>query len=179
MKNRHIYISIFLSITVILFSCRQSENRITSPIPDSLIKATEGTAIGKAKFGISEKEFNQLYPDSLVGLDGNLYNVSTYYDSSKALNEVYLIDTTTIDNTKFGKALFDRMDLLKQHFMKTYGVPQYDRGYPKQEKMQNGKAFDSYMWKVGKKKIFVGLALEETQRGNIYYVLAHVDRKSS
>jgi len=59
------------------------------------------------------------------------------------LNKVYLIDTATIDNTKFDKALFDRMNLLKQHFMKTYGAPHYDRGYPKQEKMQNGKSFDA------------------------------------
>ncbi|KQR65333.1 hypothetical protein [Pedobacter sp. Leaf176] len=177
MKNKQIYISIFFSVTILFFSCRQNENKQADFIPDSLIKATEGIAIGKAKFGISEKEFNQLYPDSLVDLDGNLYNVSTYFDSSKALNKVYLIDTATIDNTKFGEALFDRMDLLKQHFMKTYGVPQYDRGYPKQDKMQNGKAFDAYMWKVGKKKIFVGIALEETDRGNIYYVVAHVDRK--
>ena len=177
MKNKQIYILIFFSVTILLFSCRQNENKKADFIPDSLIKATEGIAIGKAKFGISEKEFSQLYPDSLVDLDGNLYNVSTYFDSSKTLNKVYLIDTATIDNTKFGEALFDRMDLLKQHFMKTYGVPQYDRGYPKQDKMQNGKAFDAYMWKVGKKKIFVGIALEETDRGNIYYVVAHVDRK--
>lgn len=84
-----------------------------------------------------------------------------------------------IDNTNFGKGLFDRMDLLKQHFMKTYGAPQYDKGYPKQEKMNNGKAFYPYMWKVGKKKIFIGIALEETDRGNIYFVLAHIERKSS
>ncbi|MBO9674184.1 MAG: hypothetical protein J7577_12110 [Sphingobacteriaceae bacterium] len=179
MKNKHIYISIFFSATALLFSCTRNENKKADSISDSLIKATEGIAIGKAKFGISEKEFNQLYPDSLVDLDGNLYNVSTYFDSSKALNEVYLIDTTTIDNTRFGKALFDRMNLLKQHFIKTYGMPQYERGYPKQEKMQNGKSFDAYLWKVGKKKIFVGVALEETNRGNIYYVLAHIERKSS
>lgn len=105
--------------------------------------------------------------------------MSTYFDSSKALNQVYLIDTATIDNTKFGKALFDRMDLLKQHFMKTYGAPQYDKGYPKKEKMNNGKTLYAYMWKVGRKEIFVGIALEETDRGNIYDVLGHIDRKSS
>lgn len=179
MKNKHIYISIFFSITSLLLSCRQNENKKAEVISDSLIRATEGTAIGKAKFGISEKEFNQLYPDSLVDLDGNLYNVSTYFDSSKTLNEVDLIDTATIDNIKFDKALFDRMDLLKRHFMKTYGAPQYDKGYPKQEKMNNGKAFYAYMWKVGRKEIFVGIALEETDRGNIYYVLGHIERKSS
>jgi len=56
-------------------------------------------------------------------------------------------------------------------------MPQRDRGYPKQEKMQNGNAFDAYMWDVGKKEIFVGIALEETDKGNIYYVLGHVDKK--
>lgn len=34
------------------------------------------------------------------------------------------------------------------------------------------------MWKVGKKEIFVGIALEETDRGSIYYVLANIDRKA-
>ncbi|SFA41323.1 hypothetical protein SAMN04488511_102299 [Pedobacter suwonensis] len=57
-------------------------------------------------------------------------------------------------------------------------APQYDKGYPKHEKMQNGKSFDKYMWKVGKKEIFVGIALEETDRGDIYYVLGHIERKS-
>lgn len=46
------------------------------------------------------------------------------------------------------------MDLLKQHVMKTYGAPQCDKGYPKQEKMINGTAFYPYMWNVGKKKYF-------------------------
>ncbi|MFC1226663.1 hypothetical protein ACFE6N_22860 [Pedobacter sp. BG31] len=178
MKNKHIYIYIFFSIVSLLFSCKQNENKKAHSIPDSLIKATEGIAIGKAKFGISEEEFNQIYPDSLADLDGNLYNVSTYIDSSKALNQVYLIDTATIDNTKFGKALFDRMDLLKKYFTKTYGAPQHDKGYPKKEKMNNGKAFYAYMWKVGTKEISVGVALEETDRGNIYYVLGHIERKS-
>jgi len=44
--------------------------------------------------------------------------------------------------------------------------------------MNNGKAFYPYMWKVGKKKIFVGIALEETDRGDIYYVLGNIERKS-
>jgi len=178
MKNKRIYISLLFSIASLLFFCKQNENKKVHSIPDSLIKATEGIAICKAKFGISEKEFDRLYPDSLVDLDGNLYNVSTYFDSSKALNQVDLIDTATIGNTEFGKALFDRMDLLKQYFSKTYGPPQYDKGYPKQEKMQNGKSFDAYMWEVGKKEIFVGVALEETDRGSIYYVLGHIERKS-
>ncbi|SDG83171.1 hypothetical protein SAMN05421827_111203 [Pedobacter terrae] len=67
------------------------------------------------------------------------------------------------------------MDLLKRHFMKIYGASQYDRGYPKQEKMNKGMAFYAYMWKVGKKVISVGIALEETDRGSIYYVLGHID----
>lgn len=178
MKNKHIYILIFFSVIVFFFSCRQSANTKADSIPDSLIKATEGIAMGKAKFGITEKEFNRLYPNSLVDLDGNTYNVTTYFDSSKALNQVDLIDTATIGNTEFGKALFDRMDLLKQYFVKTYGAPQYDKGYPKQEKMNNGKAFYAYMWKVGKKEIFGGIALEETDRVDIYYMLGHIDRKS-
>jgi len=120
MKNKHIYIFILFSFTVFLFSCRQGEKTEAYSIPDSLIKATEENAIGKAKFGISKKKFNRLYPDSLVDLDLNLYNVSTYFDSLKVLNDVDLINTAAIDNTKFGEALFDRMDLLKQHFMKTY-----------------------------------------------------------
>jgi len=44
--------------------------------------------------------------------------------------------------------------------------------------MQDGKSFDAYMWKVGKKEIYVGIALEETDRGNIYYVLGHIERRS-
>ncbi|MFC1226658.1 hypothetical protein ACFE6N_22835 [Pedobacter sp. BG31] len=62
--------------------------------------------------------------------------------------------------------------------MKTYAEPPYEKSYSKPEKMQNGKAFYAYMWKVGKKEIFVGIALEETDRGNIYYVLGHIERKS-
>ncbi|SDG83093.1 hypothetical protein SAMN05421827_111200 [Pedobacter terrae] len=84
------------------------------------------------------------------------------------MNEVDLIDTATIDNTKFDKALFDRLDLLKQYFTKTYGATKYDKGYPKQEKMQNRRAFNAYKWQVGRKEIFVGIALEETDRGDIY-----------
>uniref|UniRef100_UPI0035F4909A hypothetical protein n=1 Tax=Pedobacter sp. BG31 TaxID=3349697 RepID=UPI0035F4909A len=44
--------------------------------------------------------------------------------------------------------------------------------------MQNGEAFYAYLWKVGKKEISVGVALEEIDRGNIYYVLGHIDRNS-
>jgi len=67
-----------------------------------------------------------------------------------------LIDTATNHNTKFDKALLDRMDLLKQHFMKTYGAPQYDYGYPKQEKMNNRKGFYAYMWEVVKREYLLG-----------------------
>jgi hypothetical protein len=44
------------------------------------------------------------------------------------------------------------MDLLKHYFMKTYGAPKYDKGYPKQEKMNNRKAFYAYMLKVVKRE---------------------------
>jgi len=37
--------------------------------------------------------------------------------------------------------------------------------------MQDRKSFDTYLWKVGKKEIFVGVPLEETDRGGICYVL--------
>jgi hypothetical protein len=80
------------------------------------------------------------------------------------LNQVDPVDTATTHNTKFDKPLFNRIDLLKRYFIKTYGIPQYDKGYPKQEKMNNGKAFYAYIWKVGKKEISVGIALEETDR---------------
>ncbi|MFN0293024.1 hypothetical protein [Pedobacter helvus] len=176
--NHHRYlilISIFL--TSIFSSCIQSNERKNNVIIDSLIKATENIAIGETKFGISEKEFNQLHPDSLIILEGNIYTLTSFFNKSKKLNMIYLMDTVTVDNTKFDKELFNRMDLLKQHFVKTYGEPQQDRGYPKQAKMKNGKAFEAYKWEIGKKLIAVGIALEETDEGNIYYVLAHVDRK--
>jgi len=44
--------------------------------------------------------------------------------------------------------------------------------------MKNGNSLDAYKWEVGKKKIAVGIALEETKRGNIYYVVGHVDRRA-
>ena len=177
MKNTYIFIFMLFSGMALLFSCTHNSNGEEVALTDSLINATEGIAIGKTKFGISEKEFNELHPDSLIGLDGNFYNITSYFSSSKELNMIYLIDTATIENRMFDEALLNRMEMLKQYFTKTYGVPQHNRGYPKQDKMQNGKSFDSYMWKVGKKKIFVGIALEEADGGNIYYVVAHVDRK--
>lgn len=177
MKYNRSYILIFIFATSILFSCTPSNERKADIITDSLIRTTENIAIGKTRFGISEKEFNQLHPDSLIVLEGSIYTISSFFNKSKKLNMVYLIDTVTADNTKFDKELFNRMDLLKQYFVKTYGEPQHDRGYPKQQKMQNGKAFEAYIWDIGKKKIAIGIALEETAEGNIYYVVSHVDRK--
>ncbi len=69
------------------------------------------------------------------------------------------------------------MELIKQYFINFYGPPKEDRGFPIQKKMLNGKLFESYIWEVGRKTISVGIALEETDKGNIYYVLSHVDRK--
>lgn len=178
MRNIKIFILIQVAIIALLFSCGlKSNDRKTAALSDSLIKATEDIAIGEAKFGMSEKQFNELYPDSLIEIDGNKYVLDTYYNNSQELNMVYLLDYETIGNMKFDQTLLNRMDLLKKYFMKTYGTPILDKGYPKQEKMLNGKSFSTYTWEVGKKKIFVGLALEETDRGNVYYVLAHVDRK--
>lgn len=178
MKKRNVFIFIYVAVTALLFSCGQNNHKEkVAVVSDSLIRATEDIAIGKAKFGISEKQFNELYPDSLIELDGNKYVLSTYFNSSQELNMVYLVDSTTINNTKFNQGLFNRMDAFKEHFTKNYGPPQHNRGYPKQEKMLNGNAFNAYIWNIGKKKISVGIALEEADSGNIYYVVAHVDRK--
>lgn len=49
--------------------------------------------------------------------------------------------------------------------MKTYGAPQFDKDYPKQERMQGRKSFDIYLWKIVKKQIFVDVPLEATDRG--------------
>jgi len=175
MNYNRSFILIVISVTSFLFSCTFTNERKGNVITDSLIKTTENIAIGKAKFGISEKEFNQLYPNSLVEVGGRIYNITSYFNKADKLNMVYFVDTATIDNTKFDQALFDKMDLLKLHFVKTYGEPQHNIGYPKHQKMKNGNSFDAYKWEVGKKKIAVGIALEETDEGNIYYVVAHVD----
>ncbi|MFN0255635.1 hypothetical protein [Pedobacter ureilyticus] len=176
MNNRFL-ILIFISATLVLFSCTYSNERKATVITDSLIKVTENIAIADTKFGMSEQQFNQLHPDSLVKLGERVYNITSYFNDAQKLNMIYLVDTTTIGNKKFDQALFNKMDLLKQYFVTTYGEPQHNRGYPKQEKMQNGKAFEAYKWEIGKKKIAVGIALEETNGGNIYYVLSHIDRK--
>ncbi|RDC54143.1 hypothetical protein DU508_23200 [Pedobacter chinensis] len=168
----------FVSVMAFLFSCGQNNKGKVGVLTDSLIRATEDIAVGNAKFGISEKEFNELYPDSLIDLDGNKYILTSFFNSSNELNMVYLIDSATFYNTKFDQALFNRMDLIKEYFMKTYGTPQHNSGYPKEKKMKNGKAFEACIWNVGKKKIAVGVALEETDRGNIYYVISHVDRNN-
>ncbi|MFN0292517.1 hypothetical protein [Pedobacter helvus] len=177
MNYNRSFILIFISILSIFSSCTFSNERKSNVITDSLIKATEDIAIGETRFGISEQEFNQLHPDSLVEVGGRIYNITSYFNKAEKLNMVYLIDTATIENAKFDQALFDKMDLLKQHFVKTYGEPKHSRGYPKRETMRNGQSFDAYIWKIGKKKIAVGLALEEAKEGNIYYVVAHVDRR--
>ena len=158
-------------------SCRQFGTDGKKVLTDSLIKATENIAIGKANFGITEKEFNFLFPDSLVELEGNKHIVSSYFDEAGGLNKVYMIDMATFHNLKFDDKLFERMDLLKRYFMDTYGLPKEDRGYPVQKKMKDGKVFESCVWNVGRKRISVGIALEKTDRGNIYYVLSHVDKK--
>ncbi len=174
--NRSI-ILVYISFTLFLLSCTLSNERKTKAIPDSLIKATEYIAIGKTKFGISQQHFNQLHPDSLVEINGRIYNITSYFNSAEKLNMIYLVDTTTINNKKFDQALFNKMDSLKEYFAKTFGEPIHNRGYPKQQKMQNGKAFEAYAWEVGKKQIAVGIGLEKTMSGNIYYVLSHVDLK--
>ncbi|GAA4213110.1 hypothetical protein GCM10022289_44820 [Pedobacter jeongneungensis] len=179
MKNRSIYTLALICLLAILSSCFQTGRNENKILTDSLIRATEKIAIGKANFGISEKEFNLLFPDSLVDLDGNKYIVSSYFDSEGGLEKVYMIDKATFDNQKFDNRLFERMDLIKQYFMSTYGEPKKDRGYPVQQKMLNGNVFESCTWEVGIKRISVGIALEKTYRGNIYYVLSHVDRKDS
>ncbi|RBQ11473.1 hypothetical protein DRW42_03140 [Pedobacter miscanthi] len=71
------------------------ENKVST---DSLVKATENIAIGKARFRTSEKEFNLLFPDSLVDLDGKKYILSAYFDKTGGLNKVYMIDKATFDN---------------------------------------------------------------------------------
>lgn len=177
MNHRYIYILMFAFFSVILFSCGESNNLKANVITDSLIRATEDIAIGEARFGISESDFNRLFPDSMIELSGHKYIVSSEFDNSNKLNSVYLIDHSTFQNTEFDQSLFNRMDSVKRYFMKTYGRPQVHRGYPKKEKMIDGKVFNAYIWHVGKKEIFVGIALEVTKRGNIYYVLSHVDRK--
>lgn len=169
------FILAFVCLLIVFSSCRNaggSGNKLT----DSLIKATENVAIGNANFGISEKEFNLLFPDSTVELAGNKYIVSSYFDDNGGLNKVYMIDKETLNNLKFDESLFKRMALMKRYFVNTYGLPKKDRGYPIQEKMQDGKLFESYLWDVGKKKIVLGIALEKTKQGNLYYVLSHVDK---
>lgn len=177
MKNVFIFTLVLIYLLTGLSSCLRQGNHKKKVLTDSLIKATEHIAIGKAQFGISEKDFNLLFPDSLVDLDGNKHIVSSYFDKTGGLNRVYMIDKATFDNHKFDNRLFERMGLIKQYFMNTYGEPTKDRGYPVQKKMLNGKVFESCIWEVGKKRISVGIALEKTGRGNIYYVLSHVDRK--
>jgi len=178
MKTGYIFTLTLICLMAVLSSCFRGEIR-KKVLTDSLIKATENIAIGKARFGISESEFNQLFPDSLIELDGNKHNISSYFDSTGKLNSVYLIDLVTIDNRNFDGKLFKRMELIKRYFSDTYGPPQKDRGYPVKQKMLNGKLFEACKWRVGKKNISVGIALEETKVGNIYYVLSHVDRAST
>jgi hypothetical protein len=179
MKNRPIFILTLICLLAVLSSCSQAGRNEKKVLTDSLISATENIAIGKADFGISEKEFNHLFPDSLVELGGSKYIVSSYFDNIGGLNKVYMIDKATFNNQKFDNKLFDRMGLIKRYFMNTYGLPKRDRGYPVQEKMLDGNVFESCTWEVGRKRISVGIALEKTSRGNIYYVLSHVDRKDS
>lgn len=179
MKNGSIFILTLICLLAVFSSCSQRNGNPKKVITDSLIRATENIAIGKANFGISEKEFNLLFPDSLVELDGNKYIVSSYFNNAGGLNSIYMIDKATFNNQNFDESLFERMELIKRYFMNTYGQPKKDRGYPLQRKMLNGKAFESCIWEVGRKKISVGIALEKTDRGNIYYVLSYVDRKDS
>lgn len=179
MKNRSIFTLIFICLLGFLSSCAQSGANRKKVLTDSLIKVTENIAIGKANFGISEKEFNLLFPDSLVELDGNKHNVSSYFDSTGGLSKVYMIDVATMDNQNFDDKLFERMELIKRYFTNTYGLPKEDRGYPVKKTISNGKVFESCIWEVGRKQISVGIALEETDRGDIYYVLSHVDKKDS
>jgi len=179
MKNRSIFTLALICLLATLSSCFQTRSNENKILTDSLIRATEKIAIGKANFGISEKEFNLLFPDSLVELDGNKYIVSSYFDSNRELEKVYMIDQATFNNQKFDGRLFRRLDLIKRHFSNIYGLPKRDKGYPAQEKMLNGKVFESCTWEIGIKRISVGIALEKTYRGNIYYVLSHIDRKDS
>ncbi len=97
-KYTSILILRLIYLLLVFSSCRQSGNHKTKVLSDSLIKATEDIAIGDADFGISEKEFNLFFPDSLVNLDGNIHIISSYFDSSGRLNKVYFIDKATFHN---------------------------------------------------------------------------------
>ncbi|WP_443945092.1 hypothetical protein ACJVDH_19575 [Pedobacter sp. AW1-32] len=176
MQKTFSFFSVFFVVILFFFSCKQNKPDVV--LTESLIRETEGIAIGKAKFGISEKQFNGLYPDSLIKLDGNSYILTGNYNIVQELNMINLIDSATINNTAFDQTLFDRMDLLKDHFAKTYGLPQHDMGYPEQTMMSDGKFVKTYIWIIGKKEISVGIALENTARGNVYYVLGFVEKRS-
>ncbi|MBB2144636.1 hypothetical protein GM921_04015 [Pedobacter sp. LMG 31464] len=177
MKNISFFTLKLIFLLTFFSSCQQSSTNRKKVLTDSLIKATENIAIGNANFGITEKEFNLLFPDSLVELGGNKHIISSYFDEIGGLNKVYMIDMATFHNLRFDDKLFERMELLKRYFMATYGAPKEDRGYPVQKKMKDGKVFESCIWDVGRKRISIGIALEKTDRGNIYYVLSHVDKK--
>jgi len=95
--NRSIILALIF-VTSILLSCIRSNEEQANVITDSLIKATENVAIVDTKFGITEKEFNQLHPDSLVELSGRIYSITSYFNKAEKLNMVYLVDTATIEN---------------------------------------------------------------------------------
>lgn len=156
------YIFFALVLVTLSFSCGGGDDNI---------------AIDKAKFGITRKEFYQLFPASHVELNGNKYKLYPYFNKSDELNMVYLMDTSTKMNKKLDTALFDKMDSLQRYFTEIYGAPTSDRGYPKMEEMINGKSFDCYVWEIGKKKIMVGIGLEATKEANYYYVVSRVALK--
>lgn len=144
----------------------------------SLFKDEEKKAFADAKFGMSKEEVLKLpkfrsylkLSDQLLS-EVNIGGVEFLnFLKFGANNELYEVVFESF-YTDYHGALKDAMDTFKEVIENVYGPPHKKAAYNTQSTLKVGYVHWAYVWKIGKKGIFIGAGLDTNYR---YYVKATI-----